>query len=50
VRYRVAAPLLAASELSLEEIAERVGYADGKAFRRAFRRWSGMAPIEARRR
>jgi AraC-like DNA-binding protein len=49
VRYRVTAPLLAANELSIEAIAERVGYADGKAFRRAFRRWSGMAPIEARR-
>jgi AraC-like DNA-binding protein len=49
VRYLVAAPLLAGRELSLEQIAERVGYADGKAFRRAFRRWSGMAPRDARR-
>jgi AraC-like DNA-binding protein len=49
VRWAVAAPLVAATDLPLEQIAERAGYADGKAFRRAFRRWSGMAPIAARR-
>jgi len=49
-RWTVAAPLVAASELPLEEIAERVGYADGKAFRRAFRRWTGAAPSALRRR
>ena len=49
VRWTLAAPLVAATDLPLEEIAERMGYADGKAFRRAFRRWAGVAPIAARR-
>jgi AraC-like DNA-binding protein len=49
VRWTVAAPLVAATDIPLERIAERMGYADGKAFRRAFRRWAGMAPIVARR-
>jgi len=49
VRWTVAAPLVAATDIPLERIAERMGYADGKAFRRAFRRWAGMAPIAARR-
>lgn len=49
VRWAVAAPLVATSAIPLEQIAERLGYADGKAFRRAFRRWSGVAPVELRR-
>jgi AraC-like DNA-binding protein len=49
VRWTLAAPLVAATDIPLEEIAERMGYADGKAFRRAFRRWAGVAPIDARR-
>jgi AraC-like DNA-binding protein len=49
VRWSIAARLVAASDLPLEQIAERVGYADGKAFRRAFRRWAGVAPVELRR-
>lgn len=49
VRWSLAAPLVAASDMSLEQIAERLGYADGKAFRRAFHRWAGSAPITLRR-
>lgn len=49
-RWAVAAPLLTGSELSVEEIAERLGYSDAKAFRRAFRRWAGVAPGELRHR
>ncbi|MFO0671346.1 MAG: helix-turn-helix domain-containing protein [Polyangiaceae bacterium] len=29
---------------SFEDIAERLGYAETKAFRRAFHRWTGMSP------
>jgi len=49
VRWSLAAPLVAASDLSLEQVAERLGYADGKAFRRAFHRWAGVAPVVLRR-
>lgn len=47
-RWAIAAPLVTTTDLPLEVIAERVGYAEGKAFRRAFRRWAGVSPIELR--
>lgn len=49
-RYALAAPLVAATDEPLEAIAERLGFADGKAFRRAFRRWAGVPPVQLRRR
>jgi len=41
---------LADGELTVEQIAERLGYSDGFAFRRAFRRRNGEAPLAFRRR
>ena len=41
--------LLRGSELSLMEIAERVGYETDTALSRAFRRFEGVAPGEWRR-
>lgn len=41
--------LLDRSELDLEEVAQRMGYSDDRSFRRAFRRWAGVSPIEYRR-
>jgi len=38
-----------APELSLEEIAERLGYSDVANFSRAFRRWTNVAPGAYRR-
>ena len=35
--------------LSLEEVAERVGYSEAANFTRAFRRWTGMTPAAFRR-
>jgi AraC-like DNA-binding protein len=48
VRWSVAGPLVTTTEMPFERIAERLGYADGKAFRRAFRRWAGVAPVVLR--
>jgi AraC-like DNA-binding protein len=49
VRRAIALPLLTATDLSVEEIGERLGYSDVAAFRRAFRRWTGVPPAVVRR-
>jgi AraC-like DNA-binding protein len=41
--------LLRSSELSLDEVAERIGYSDVANFTRAFRRWTGKTPASYRR-
>jgi AraC-like DNA-binding protein len=41
--------LLQSSDLSLEQVAERVGYSDVANFTRAFRRWTGRTPAQVRR-
>lgn len=43
-RVQLAKRMLAESSLSLEQIAERVGYDSGPAFSRAFKKHTGMAP------
>lgn len=35
-------------ELSVDEVAARLGYSDARAFSRAFKRWTGQAPSSAR--
>ncbi|MEO0679293.1 MAG: helix-turn-helix domain-containing protein [Pseudomonadota bacterium] len=42
--------LLETSRLPVDEVAARVGYAEPSAFRRAFRKLTGLAPAEHRRR
>lgn len=42
--------LLQDNEVSVAQIAERLGYATEAAFRRAFRRVTGTTPGDARRR
>lgn len=44
VRRTQAERLLARSDVALNEVAERVGYADTGAFVRAFRSWTGTTP------
>jgi AraC-like DNA-binding protein len=48
-RREVAMRLLRSRGLSLDEVAERLGYSDTSNFRRAFRRWTGMSPAAYRR-
>jgi AraC-like DNA-binding protein len=42
--------LLSTSSLSLERIAELVGFAEAASFSRAFKRWTGMSPMVYRNR
>lgn len=48
VRYRDAQRLLENPDLAIQEIAVALGYTDPPSFTRAFRRWSGCTPSEAR--
>jgi AraC-like DNA-binding protein len=41
--------LLRSPTLSLDEVAEQLGYSDASNFRRAFRRWTGVSPAAYRR-
>lgn len=41
--------LLSDRRLGIEEVAFLLGYSEGRAFRRAFRRWAGMSPVDFRR-
>ncbi|MFM5908611.1 MAG: helix-turn-helix transcriptional regulator, partial [Novosphingobium sp.] len=43
-REAIARDFLRSSNLSLDEIAERLGYGDQTSFGRAFKRWTGMTP------
>jgi len=49
VRGAHASALLRDPKLSIDEIAERVGYADTSNFTRAFRRWTGKTPAAFRK-
>lgn len=50
VRKELVAEHLNGSRLSIKEIAFLLGYAEPRAFHRAFLRWHGVTPAEARRR
>lgn len=44
VKYELASTLLRNQELSVSEIAYKLGYTDPGTFRKAFKQWSGTAP------
>lgn len=48
-REASARQLLGDRRLSVEEVSFLLGYSDDRAFRRAFKRWTGRSPAEARR-
>jgi AraC-like DNA-binding protein len=50
VRSDLACRHLAASQLTIAEIADRLGFSDATAFNKAFRRWTGNTPKAFRRR
>jgi AraC-like DNA-binding protein len=49
LRMEMANDYLASSELSLQEIAARLGYREQSSFCHAYRNWTGRAPGDARR-
>ena len=46
--FERARDLLGNSDMTVAQVAELVGYSDARAFRRAFKRWSGVLPNEYR--
>ncbi|HEY4144603.1 AraC family transcriptional regulator [Pinirhizobacter sp.] len=49
LRAERAMELLYAGHLSVAEVGAEIGFADPREFRRAFKRWTGMPPRDARR-
>lgn len=50
LRHQLAGRYLQEPELTLSEIASRLGFADATALNRAFKRWAGCSPTEYRER
>ena len=48
VRKNLSLEYLQATDLSIEDIALRLGYADAPSFSHAFKRWTGKSPRSAR--
>lgn len=49
IRHRRALELLKKSDLSVDVIADRLGYSDPSNFGRAFRKWEGISPMNWRK-
>ncbi len=49
IRHRRALELLRGNQLSIDAIADRLGYSDPSNFGRAFRKWEGLSPSAWRR-
>lgn len=48
-RFRLAVELLRDVDLKIVDIAQELGYGDAANFTRAFRRWTGLSPLEFRK-
>ena len=49
LRRTTAVKLLADPDLSIEDISEKVGFAEARSFTRAFRHWTGISPRQHRK-
>lgn len=50
IRGRMAGTLLATTDLTNDEIASKLGFADASSFGKSFKRWARVSPLEYRRR
>jgi AraC-like DNA-binding protein len=50
MRRSLATELLENTHMAIEQVAERVGFADATSFRKAFKKWTGHAPSDLRSR
>lgn len=48
VRRRLAEEFLTSTDLSIDEVADRIGFSDASNFRKAFKKWVGKSPSEYR--
>ncbi len=48
-RQRLCTEYMRRTDLGIEDVALMLGYSDSRAFRRAFRRWTGKTPSQVRR-
>jgi transcriptional regulator GlxA family with amidase domain len=48
MRQSVATELLENTHMGIDQVAERVGFADATSFRKAFKKWTGNAPSDFR--
>jgi hypothetical protein len=48
LRQSVVIELLENTRMSIDQVAERVGFADATSFRKAFKKWTGGAPSDFR--
>lgn len=48
IRYELASTLLKYKQLTISEIAYKLGYSELKSFRKAFKQWSGVTPTHYR--
>jgi len=49
IRYQLAERYLRQTDMDVAEVAFSLGFADPSSFGRAFKRWSGLTPLEFRR-
>jgi len=48
MRRSLATELLENTHMGIEQVAERVGFADATSFRKAFRKWTNRSPSDFR--